>query len=137
MSLVLDSSVALAWIYSDETTAEVARVVDHVIEDSAWVPALWRLEVANALQMGMRRRRSDAAFRDATLADLALWPIQLDQETERHAWGATLRLAELHGLTFYDAAYLEVAKRRGLPLATIDGALRAAAGVEQVALRGR
>jgi predicted nucleic acid-binding protein len=136
VSLVLDSSVALAWVYSDETTESILRVFDLVIAGGAWVPALWRLEVANILEMGVRRRRTDAAFRDATLADLALLPIQLDVETDRHAWSATLRLAERNRLTVYDAAYLELAQRRGLPLATLDAELRVAALAEHVPLLG-
>ncbi|HLI61932.1 MAG TPA: type II toxin-antitoxin system VapC family toxin, partial [Terriglobales bacterium] len=124
MSLVLDSSVTLAWVYSEETSPAVSRVLQLVNSDGAWVPSLWRLEVANILEMGVRRGRHDAAFRDATLADLALLPISTDQDTAAHAWGATLRLAARHGLTLYDAAYLELAKRRGLPLATLDGELR-------------
>jgi predicted nucleic acid-binding protein len=136
VSLVLDSSVALAWVYSDETTESIHRVFDLVIAGGAWVPALWRLEVANILEMGVRRRRTDAAFRDATLADLALLPIQLDAETDRHAWSATLRLAERNRLTVYDAAYLELAQRRGLPLATLDAELRVAALAEHVPLLG-
>jgi predicted nucleic acid-binding protein len=84
----------------------------------------------------MRRKRHDAAFRDASLEDLGLLPIQVDLSTHEHAWSATVRLAERHGLTVYDAAYLELAMRRGLPLATLDGDLRGAATVEQVALLG-
>src|SRR5690242_20018242 len=99
MSLVLDSSVTLAWIYSDETTAGVTRVLQIVSSRGAWVPTLWRLEVANVLEMGVRRGRHNAAFRDSTLADLALLPISTDQETEAHAWGATLHLAATHRLT--------------------------------------
>jgi predicted nucleic acid-binding protein len=86
--------------------------------------------------MGVRRGRNDAAFRDATLADFELLPIQSDSETERHAWQSTLRLAERYRLTVYDAAYLELAMRRGLPLASLDRELRAAAGAENVALLG-
>ena len=136
MSLILDSSVTLAWIYSDETTESIRRVFDIVTNNGAWVPALWRLEVANILEMGVRRGRTDAAFRDAILADLALLPISLDPETDRQAWGATTRLAARHRLTLYDAAYLELARRRGLPLATLDRELRIAAGAEEVALLG-
>jgi predicted nucleic acid-binding protein len=87
--------------------------------------------------MGVRRNRHDAAFRDATLADLALLPIHVDPETDRHAWGATRRMAERHGLTLYDAAYLELAQRRGLPLATLDEELREAARAEGVGLLGK
>lgn len=136
MSFVLDSSVTLAWIYSDETTPEVARAFDLLSESGAWVPGLWRLEVANILEMGVRRGRHGADFRDSTLADLALLPIQLDPETDRQAWGATTRLAHRHKLTLYDAAYLEVALRRGLPLASLDHDLRAAASAEKIQLLG-
>jgi predicted nucleic acid-binding protein len=86
--------------------------------------------------MGVRRKRHDAAFRDATLADLAQLPIQVDAETDQHAWGATLHLAERYQLTLYDAAYLELALRRDLPLATLDEDLRQAANTEKVRLLG-
>ena len=136
MSLVLDCSTTLAWVYADETTAPVRQVFDLVSQGGTWVPALWRLEVANVLEMSTRRGRHDAAFRDATLADLAQLPIQVDGETDSHTWGETLRLAERHKLTLYDAAYLELAQRRGLPLATLDRHLRRAAGAEKVRVLG-
>jgi predicted nucleic acid-binding protein len=136
VSLILDSSAALAWIYADEITHAIRQVFDLLRENGAWVPSLWRLEVANILEMGVRRARHDVAFRDATLADLALLPINLDPETDRQAWGATLRLAERHRLASYDAAYLELAQRRRLPLATLDSNLRAAASKESVPLLG-
>lgn len=136
MSFVVDSSAALAWVYRDETTEAISEVFARLTENGAWVPMLWRLEVANVLEMGVRRGRHDAAFRDATLADLALLPISVDPETDRQAWSATLRLAERHRLTMYDAAYLELAQRRGLPLATLDGELRDAASAEGVILLG-
>ncbi len=136
MSLVLDSSVALAWVYSAETTEEISVVFARVVESGAWVPALWRLEVANVLEMGVRKGRSGATFRDEALADLALLPITVDPETDRQAWAATAKLAARHRLTLYDAAYLELARRRCLPLATLDRELRAAATAEDVALLG-
>ena len=137
MSFVLDISAALACVYSDETTEAIREVFARLNERGAWVPGLWRLEVANILEMGVRRGRHDGAFRDATLADLALLPIHLDTETDRQAWGATARLADRHGLTVYDAAYLELAQRRGLPLATLDKELRDAASAEGVILLGK
>jgi predicted nucleic acid-binding protein len=136
MSLVLDSSVTLAWIYSDETTPAVQEVLDSLTEDGAWVPSLWRLEVANTLEMGVRRGRHNADFRDKTLADLALLPIRVDPETDRQAWSATASLAARRRLALYDAAYLELALRRNLPLATLDHDLRAAAKAEKVKLLG-
>jgi predicted nucleic acid-binding protein len=136
MSLVLDSSVTIAWIYSEESTAATADVESRVIQHGAWVPALWRLEVANILEMGARRGRHNSAFRDTTLGDLALLPVNIDPETDRQAWGPTVRLAERHRLTLYDAAYLELAVRRRLPLATLDTQLRTAAAAEKISLLG-
>lgn len=134
MSLVLDSSVTIAWVYNEETTAGVREVLNQVADYGAWVPALWRLEVGNILEMGVRRKRHDAAFRDATLNDLLLLPIHVDPETDQRAWGPILRLAERHRLTLYDAAYLELAQRRRFPLATLDGDLRRAATAERITL---
>ncbi len=136
MSLVLDSSVTLAWVYGDETTDAIRLVFDQLGQSGAWVPGLWRLEVANILEVGVRRGRHNAGFRDSTLADLALLPIQTDPETDRQAWGATSRLAERHRLTLYDATYLELALRRELPLATLDRDLRTAATAENARLLG-
>jgi predicted nucleic acid-binding protein len=135
MSLVLDYSVTLAWIYSDETTPAVQQVLDLLTENGAWVPGLWKLEVANILEIGVRRGHS-ADFRDRTLADLAQLPIRVDPETDRQAWSAIARLAARRRLTLYDAAYLELALRRSLPLATLDHDLRAAAKAEKVKLLG-
>jgi predicted nucleic acid-binding protein len=137
VSVVLDSSVTLAWLYSDELTDPVRQVFDRVTATRAWVPSLWRLEVANSLHMAVRRRRIDAAFRDASLADLALMSIGTDPDTDAFAWSTTLQLAESHALSLYDAAYLELAQRLALPLATLDEELRAAARALGVALLGR
>ena len=127
MSLVLDSSATLAWIYSDETTAAIQQLFDTVANTGAIVPMLWRLEVANSLTVAMRRGRIDAAFRRAALDDLALLDITSDAHTDTHAWAETLVLADRYSLTVYDAAYLELAQRRALPLATLDEDLGAAA----------
>ncbi len=136
MSLVLDSSVTLAWLYSEELTPAIEQVFDGVIADRAWVPSLWRLEVANSLQMSVRRGRVNTEFRDASLADLALLAIAVDPETDTFAWSATLRLAERFQLTLYDAAYLELAQRLALPLATLDQELRTASTALGVPLLG-
>jgi predicted nucleic acid-binding protein len=129
VSLVLNSSATLAWIYSDETTDSIRRVFDEVAEEGAVVPGLWRLEVANSMTMAVHRGRIDADFRRASLADLALLNITTDPHTDSYAWGETLNLADRFNLTLYDAAYLELAGRRSLPLATLDGELRAAAAI--------
>lgn len=127
MSLILDSSATLAWIYDEETTEAIRALFDRVADEGAVVPALWRLEVANSLTIAVRRNRIDAEFRRAALADLALLDISTDPHTDGRAWSETLHLADRFRLTVYDAAYLELAQRRQLPLATLDQELRAAA----------
>lgn len=136
MSLVLDSTVTLAWLLDYEGSKAVDEVFARVISARGWVPALWRLEVANRLTMAVRRKRITVEFRDQSLADLALLNIVADEDTERFAWGTTLALADAHRLTAYDAAYLELALRLGLPLATLDADLRKAAASAGVALLG-
>lgn len=127
MSLVLDSSVTLAWIHGDEDTSQTRDLLADVVRDGAVVPSLWFLEVANSLQVAVRRGRISACGRDKALRDLTDLDIVTDPDTVLHAWSATLQLADLYGLTVYDAAYLELAQRLRLPLATLDGALAAAA----------
>jgi predicted nucleic acid-binding protein len=127
VSLVLDSSATLAWIYSDEATEPISRLFQAVADDGAVVPALWRLEIANSLTVALRRGRIDANFRRAALTDLALLDITTDSYTDVHVWGETLHLADRFQLTVYDAAYLELAQRRTLPLATLDSELSTAA----------
>jgi predicted nucleic acid-binding protein len=136
MSLVLDSSATIARLWENETTPAIRSLFELVRDHGAWVPSLWRLEVANALEMDMRRGRHPPEFRDGAFADLAVFPIHVDQETDRHAWGTSMRLATRHRLTVYDAAYLELAIRRKIPLATLDRELRAAAEREGIRLLG-
>lgn len=127
MSLVLDSSATLAWIFSDESTPSIDTIFDQVAEQGAIVPALWVLEVANSLTVSVRRERISPQERSDALSDLSALEITIDPETEQHAWKATLQLADHHGLTVYDAAYLELAQRKRLPLVTLDRALVLAA----------
>lgn len=100
---------------------------DRIAERGAYVPSIWRPEVANGLQAAVRRRRIDGAYRDLALSRLMAQRITVDDETDRHAWSAIVRLAELHALSIYDASYLELALRLTAPLATVDKALAAAA----------
>lgn len=91
------------------------------------MPDLWHLEVANTLIVGERRKRSTQANTVKWIGFLAALPITVDEATKAHAFGNTLSLAREHNLSAYDAAYLELALRRGLPLATLDDKLKAAA----------
>lgn len=136
MRIVLDSSTTLAWIFSDEIAETVRRVFDVVADYGAVVPSLWRLEVANSLTGAMRRGRIDAEFRRAALDDLAFLDIAIDAHTDSNAWTATLELADRFRLTVYDAAYVELAERRALPLATLDEEMRSAGAALGLRLLG-
>lgn len=132
--LVLDRSATLAWLFEDERTPALEALLNRVGDIGAVVPSVWCLEVANVLQIAVRRGRIDQVFQDACLKDLRLLPVSTDPETHLHAWDETLSLAARHRLTPYDASYLELAKRRGLELATLDRNLRRAAEIAGVAL---
>ena len=136
MRLVIDASLTLSWYFEDERTPAANAVLDQVTNTGAVVPSLWRLETANGLQIAIRRKRIDAAFRDRALLDLGRLPITIDPETDAQAWTTTLQLADRFQLTLYDAAYLELAQRCALPLATLDKALRPAADVLGITLLG-
>jgi len=133
LSFVLDASVALAWCFEDEQTPEVMALLDRVTETGAIAPLLWPLEVLNGLVVAERRGRLDAAKRGELAGFLRGLPVRLDGEMAEQAWDETLGLAGRFGLSVYDAAYLELARRRRLPLGTVDRGLgrgAAAAGVE-------
>ena len=136
MSLVVDSSVALTWCFEDEHTPATTDLLTQITSAGAIAPALWPLEVLNALTMAERRKRLDAAQRQRLAGFLHNLPITLDHETAAQAWTVTAHLAERFRLTVYDAAYLELAQRLNLPLATLDLELRAAASALGVALLG-
>jgi len=133
---VIDASLTLSWYFEDERTPAADAVLDQVSSEGAVVPSLWRLETANGLQVAIRRQRIDTAFRDRALTHLARLPITIDAETDARAWTATLQLADRFQLTIYDAAYLELAQRHTLPLATRDKALREAAAALGLPLLG-
>lgn len=126
MTLVLDSSVTVAWFFRDAQTEAVREILRDVAYGGATVPSLWRIEVTNALQTAVRRGRITADYRDASIADLAVLDISVDSETDRHVWSRTLQYADRFTLTLYDAVYLELAQRLPAPLASLDRELRAA-----------
>lgn len=127
MSIVVDASMAIAWLFDDERTTVAHSVMLRVVAEGAIVPTLWRLEVANVLRNAARRGRCDEAYVDRSLARLGRLAIQADEDTDRQAWGSTLQLSREEGLTLYDAAYLELALRKETALASCDLALIAAA----------
>lgn len=134
MSFVLDNSVALAWCFEDEQTPAIMAVLDLVTEMGAVAPQLWPVEALNGLLVAERRGRISAPLRARLAGFLQALPIAIDNAMAERVWAATAPLAERHGLTAYDAAYLEVALRLALPLATTDAALVGAAREAGVAL---
>ena len=132
MSSVIDASLTLSWFFRDEQTPTSMNLLAQTAEAGAVVPSLWRLEVANGFLMSVKRGRISPAYRDASLAILHRLPIEVDSETDTHAWDATLKLADRFQLTLYDAAYLELALRRHLPIATRDDQLVDAARLASV-----
>ena len=131
MSLVLDNSVTMRWFFGDGMPADraYAAAVAHALrQDSALVPTIWSLEVANVLCRAEARGLVNQDRSDEFLRLLRAMRISSDPETARHALGDTLTLARAHALSAYDAAYLELALRQQLPLATLDVALRQACG---------
>ena len=136
MTIVVDSSITVAWYLDDESTEQTDEVLRRVAAEGGVVPLLWRFEVGNAFQMAVRRNRIDAAYRDRVLMQLATLCIVADQESDAHAWSTSILIAERHRLTLYDAAYFELAQRRRLELATLDVALAKAARAEHIAVIG-
>jgi predicted nucleic acid-binding protein len=136
VSLIIDASITMAWCFEDEATPATEEVLDQVVERNALVPSVWRFEVGNALQMAIRRKRITEIFRDDALAKLLAMPITVDPETDAYVWTTALRLSERFGLTLYDAAYVELAQRRNLPLASLDQEMRAAASALNIELLG-
>lgn len=132
MTFVLDASVALSWCFEDEKSAYASTVLESLRSGEAFAASIWPLEVANGLLVAERRGRIPAA--DATRAGrlLLALPIAVDPVERSRALGETRRVARARGLSVYDAAYLELALRLGLPLATLDGELQRAAAEENV-----
>jgi predicted nucleic acid-binding protein len=131
--VVLDASVALAWALPNEPRVDDARAIfRQVARQGASVPALWRVEVGNGLLIAERRGRIRPERTERICRTFLALPIALDVETNTRAWNASMALARKHSLTLYDALYLELAGRLGLPLASFDAALTRAAAAERV-----
>lgn len=137
MTFVLDNSVVMRWCFGDGTRTDLdhaAAIAQRLIADTALVPAIWSLEVANVLARAESTGVLTADLSDAFLTTLLSMRITTDLDTARHALGATLRLARQYRLSSYDAAYLELALRERIPLATLDAGLRKAATRSRVKL---
>ncbi|NUQ61937.1 MAG: type II toxin-antitoxin system VapC family toxin [Pirellulales bacterium] len=126
-SLIIDCSLTMAWCFGDEGTEETARIQDRLVAEAAVVPAHWFLEVANVLAMAEKHKRISAADSTQFVAQLAALDIQIDDQSSGRAFDHLLPLSRSYGLTSYDAAYLDLALRRQLPLASLDDDLRCVA----------
>jgi predicted nucleic acid-binding protein len=127
LAVVLDVSIVLAWCFEDERTDDVLAVATLVENEGGVVPSIFGLELANGLLMAERRKRLTASDVTAHLDAIAAFPLEIDVEDVARAREAIIGLARSTGLTTYDAAYLDLAMRRAVPLATRDAKLASAA----------
>jgi predicted nucleic acid-binding protein len=121
MPLVLDCSIALSWFFADERTAFTDAALDLAAHEECWVPAIWRLEFPNALLAAERRRRLTREERLQVLEEASRLKLKVDAAV--HDMRAISSLAGNHGLSTYDAAYLELAARQAAALVTLDRTL--------------
>jgi len=127
-AFVVDASMAFAWVLPSQASSDADALLERVEAGAgAIVPALWYLEVANGMLAAVRRRLMTGDERQLALERLSALAFVIDEEDARNAFGRMSALAEQYGLSVYDAAYLELALRRKLPLCTRDRALRSAA----------
>ena len=117
---VVDASVAMAWCFEDEATRYTEAVLQRLAGASALVAAIWPYEVGNVLLGAERRGRISQSQSMRFLELLRSLPITVDEQGITHAWGDVLALGRAYRLTSYDAAYLELAARADLPLASQD-----------------
>jgi len=126
-ALVVDCSIALAWLFHDEATPKTVALLNRLATETALVPAWWFVEITNVLAMAERKGRITPSQSDAFIADLSKLAIERDDEATNRAFTHLLALCRTHRLNSYDAIYLDLAIRRSLPLATLDEDLRKAA----------
>ena len=133
MTFVLDCSVTMAWVFPDESNTSTDALRASLIKDSAVVPVLWPIEVANVLLVATRRGRLSVEEWPGIRNALNVLPIDIDLDSHDQVLERVIPIADQYELSVYDAMYLELALRFGLPLATLDRRLNAAgkeAGLE-------
>lgn len=136
-SFVLDASVAMAWCFPDESTPAIKGLLESMKTAAAAIPGVWYLEVTNALAIAERKRRIAPAQVAGFLAVVEMFKLEVDDQAPARAFSQILSLCRTHGLTSYDAAYLDLALRRQLPLASLDDQLRAAAQAAGIEVLGK
>ena len=125
-AIVLDCSVAMAWCFEDESDSYADNVLETISESEAIVPAIWPLEISNVLLVGERRQRIKRADSHRFLELISKLPISVDVENIIGLSGNILSLGRENNLSSYDASYLELSIRKGIPLATMDRSLKKA-----------
>lgn len=124
---VVDTSVVMAWCFEDESDVYSDRVLESFIDSEAVVPGIWPLEVGNVLLVAERKKRITRTSAVRFIELLGGLPITVEQETTGRIPGEVLALAREQGLSTYDASYLDLAMKEGLPISTRDASLRKAA----------
>ena len=132
--LVIDNSVTMSWAFANERSPYALAVLQALHQANALVPAIWPLEVVNVILVAERNKRIKRKDSDEFLTLLTGLPISVVPDTTGHCFGPMSQVARRYGLSAYDASYLSLALTRGLPLATQDNALKAAAKKAQVPL---
>ena len=134
MRVVVDASVVLAWSYKDEHSPYADGILVQLTRDGASAPPIWPLEVANSILVALRKGRISPEDLPGALADVDDLPISIAAESKDTVFGPVASIAREQGISVYDASYVELALREGLPLATVDVRLREAAQRLGVAL---
>ena len=134
---IIDNSVVMSWCFRDESNKYADIVLDNLQNSSAVVPFVWPLEVANVLLVAERRKRLTEADSMRFLTLLNQLPITVEEGHSENMMLRILSLAREHRLSSYDASYLDLAMRKGLPIATLDKGLRAAAQKTKVRIFGQ
>lgn len=124
---VIDNSVVMAWCFKDETSQYADHILDRLEDSTGFVPSIWPLEVSNVLLVAERKKRISEAGSTRIIALLSDLPIIVEQEPPERMIKEIFTLARKHKLSSYDASYLDLAMRKGLPIATLDKNLLAAA----------
>jgi len=135
-NFVVDNSVVMSWCFKDEISQYADAILDSLEVSTAVVPSIWPLEVGNILLVAERRKRLSQADSARFIALLTELPITIEQEPPERMMKEILALAREHQLSSYDASYLDLAMRKGLPIATLDNGLLAAAKRSQVPIAG-
>jgi predicted nucleic acid-binding protein len=126
----------MAWLFHDEATPKTSALLNRLTTETALIPNWWFIEITNVLALAERRGRITPAQSDAFIADLSKLGFERDDEASNRAFTHLLALSRTHRLTSYDAIYLDLAIRRRLPLATLDGDLRKTAKKLGIGLLG-